>query len=222
MSVHGAINMRGLVERMRIRILQTSASGVYRDPAIHPQVESYTGNICRIGTRACDDEDERRAETLFFGHHRQFKLEVKISRIFSSYGERMHPNDGRVLSNFILQTRPAEAINIYGDGQQTQPFCDAEDLAQGLLKLMRLEAFVTGRIDLRNPTEFTLLALAEHVAKRIGSMPTIARSSLPQDDPRRRRPDSGIARSVLGWQPSLALEHALQVTIRFLDELLPR
>ncbi len=219
-SVHGAINMLGLAKRLRIPILQASTSEVYGDPAVHPQVETYWGNVNPIGPRACYDEGKRCAETLFFDYHRQLQLEIKVARIFNTYGPRMHPNDGRVVSNFIVQALKGEAITVYGDGQQSRSFCYVDDLVDGLLRLMRSQAGVTGPINLGNPNEFTMLELAEQVLKLTGSRSKIERRPLPQDDPRQRQPNIDRAREQLGWSPTIALEAGLKRTIAYFDELL--
>ena len=219
-SVHGAINMLGLAKRLRIPILQASTSEVYGDPSVHPQVETYWGNVNPIGPRACYDEGKRCAETLFFDYHRQLKLQIKVARIFNTYGPRMHPNDGRVVSNFIVQALKGLPITIYGDGQQSRSFCYVDDLVEGLLRLMRTDRSVTGPINLGNPIEFTILELAEHVLKLTGSKSKIERKPLPTDDPRQRRPDITRAREQLGWQPAVRLEDGLRRTIEYFDELL--
>ena len=219
-SVHGAINMLGLAKRLRIPILQASTSEVYGDPSVHPQVETYWGNVNPIGPRACYDEGKRCAETLFFDYHRQLNLEIKVARIFNTYGPRMHPNDGRVVSNFIVQALKGLPITIYGDGQQSRSFCYVDDLVDGLLRLMRTNRSVTGPINLGNPTEFTILELAEQVLEATGSTSRIERKPLPVDDPRQRQPDITKARDQLGWQPRVALKEGLQRTIEYFDDLL--
>jgi UDP-glucuronate decarboxylase len=219
-NVHGAINMLGLAKRLRIPILQASTSEVYGDPTVHPQVESYWGNVNPIGPRACYDEGKRCAETLFFDYHRQLKLEIKVARIFNTYGPRMHPNDGRVVSNFIVQALKGMPITIYGDGQQTRSFCYVDDLVEGLLRLMRTSHDVTGPINLGNPKEFTILELAQHVIKLTGSRSKIERRPLPLDDPRQRQPDITKARETLDWSPGVPLEEGLHRTIRYFEELL--
>jgi UDP-glucuronate decarboxylase len=219
-NVHGAINMLGLAKRLRIPILQASTSEVYGDPTVHPQVESYWGNVNPIGLRACYDEGKRCAETLFFDYHRQLKLEIKVARIFNTYGPRMHPNDGRVVSNFIVQALKGMPITIYGDGQQTRSFCYVDDLVEGLLRLMRTPREVTGPINLGNPKEFTILELAEHVINLTGSRSKIERRPLPLDDPRQRQPDITRARETLDWTPGVPLEEGLHRTIRYFEELL--
>jgi len=219
-SVHGAINMLGLAKRLRIPILQASTSEVYGDPSIHPQVETYWGNVNPIGPRACYDEGKRCAETLFFDYHRQHKLQIKVARIFNTYGPRMHPNDGRVVSNFIVQALKGQPITIYGDGQQTRSFCFVDDLVDGLLRLMRTDSSVTGPINLGNPSEFTILELAEQVLELTGSKSKIDRKPLPVDDPKQRQPDITRARDQLGWAPTVALQDGLRRTIDYFDGLL--
>lgn len=219
-SVHGAINMLGLAKRLRIPILQASTSEVYGDPSVHPQVETYWGNVNPIGPRACYDEGKRCAETLFFDYHRQLNLQIKVARIFNTYGPRMHPNDGRVVSNFIVQALKGQPITIYGDGQQSRSFCYVDDLVDGLLRLMRSDRSVTGPINLGNPTEFTILELAEQVLEMTGSKSSIERKPLPVDDPRQRQPDITRARDQLGWKPKVALQDGLRRTIGYFDDLL--
>ncbi len=221
-NVHGAINMLGLAKRVKARILQASTSEVYGDPNVHPQVESYWGNVNAIGLRACYDEGKRCAETLFFDYHRQHRLPIKVARIFNTYGPRMHPNDGRVVSNFIVQALSGEPITVYGDGQQTRSFCYVDDLVDGLLRLMRSPEEITGPINLGNPCEFTVLELAERIVAMIGSKSPIVRKPLPTDDPQRRRPDITLARTQLDWQPRVTAEEGLAKTIRYFDELLSR
>jgi len=219
-SVHGAINMLGLAKRLRIPILQASTSEVYGDPIVHPQVEAYWGNVNPIGPRACYDEGKRCAETLFFDYHRQHGLQIKVARIFNTYGPRMHPDDGRVVSNFIVQALNGNPITIYGDGQQTRSFCYVDDLVDGLVRMMRTDAVVTGPINLGNPKEFTILELAEHVLDLTGSRSSIERKSLPVDDPKQRQPDISCAREVLGWAPSVPLDEGLRRTIAYFDGIL--
>lgn len=208
-SVHGAINMLGLAKRVKAKVLQASTSEVYGDPAVHPQPEEYWGNVNPIGPRACYDEGKRCAETLFFDYHRQHKLEIKVARIFNTYGPRMHPNDGRVVSNFIMQALKGEAITIYGDGSQTRSFCFVDDLVDGLMRLMATGPEVTGPINIGNPGEFTMLELAEKVIRLTGSSSRIIHMPLPQDDPKQRRPNIEKAKSVLGWQPTIPLDEGL-------------
>ncbi len=214
-SVHGAINVLGLAKRVRARILQASTSEVYGDPEVHPQTEPYWGRVNPIGPRACYDEGKRCAETLFFDYHRQHRLEIKVARIFNTYGPRMHPNDGRVVSNFIVQALRNEDITLYGDGSQTRSFCYVTDLLEGLMRLMDSPAEFTGPVNLGNPVEFTIRQLAEQVLKLTGSRSKIAFKPLPQDDPRQRQPDIGLARSALGWSPSVPLEEGLKETIAY-------
>ncbi|SMH41147.1 UDP-glucuronic acid decarboxylase family protein [Azospirillum agricola] len=214
-SVHGAINMLGLAKRVKAKVLQASTSEVYGDPAVHPQPEEYWGNVNPIGPRACYDEGKRCAETLFFDYHRQHKLEIKVARIFNTYGPRMHPNDGRVVSNFIMQALKGEPITIYGDGSQTRSFCYVDDLVEGLLRLMATGPDITGPINIGNPGEFTMLELAEKVIRLTGSSSRIVHLPLPQDDPRQRRPDITRAKNVLGWQPTIPLEEGLARAIPY-------
>ena len=219
-SVHGAINMLGLAKRLRIPILQASTSEVYGDPVVHPQVESYWGNVNPIGPRACYDEGKRCAETLFFDYHRQVGLGIKVARIFNTYGPRMHPNDGRVVSNFIVQALNGESITIYGDGEQSRSFCFVDDLVDGLMRLMNSDPRITGPINLGNPVEFTIRELAEQVIDLTGSKSKIDKKPLPVDDPRQRQPDISKAREHLGWEPTVALKEGLQRTITYFDDLL--
>ncbi|MFA7428877.1 MAG: UDP-glucuronic acid decarboxylase family protein [Rhodospirillaceae bacterium] len=219
-SVHGAINMLGLAKRVRAKILQASTSEVYGDPAMHPQPEGYWGNVNPIGPRACYDEGKRCAETLFFDYHRQHSLRIKVARIFNTYGPRMHPHDGRVVSNFIVQALQDQPITIYGDGTQTRAFCYVGDLVEGLIRLMDTNDAVTGPINLGNPGEFTMLDLAQKVIALTGSRSTIEHHPLPQDDPRQRRPDIAQARRVLGWEPRVPLEEGLTHAIAYFRQLL--
>lgn len=221
-SVHGAINMLGLAKRTKARILQASTSEVYGDPEVHPQQEEYWGNVNPIGPRSCYDEGKRCAETLFFDYHRQHQLEIKVARIFNTYGPRMHPRDGRVVSNFIVQALKGEDITIYGDGSQTRSFCYVDDLVAGLVALMGSPSEVTGPINLGNPGEFTIKALAEQVIALTGSKSKLSFLALPQDDPRKRKPDINRARESLGWQPNIPLREGLEKTITYFDELLKR
>ncbi|KAA0577822.1 SDR family oxidoreductase [Azospirillum sp. B21] len=214
-SVHGAINMLGLAKRVRARIMQASTSEVYGDPAVHPQPEEYWGNVNTIGPRACYDEGKRCAETLFFDYHRQHKLDIKVIRIFNTYGPRMHPNDGRVVSNFIIQALKGEPITIYGDGQQTRSFCYVDDLIEGFLRFMDTPAGVTGPINLGNPGEFTMLELAEKVIRLTRSTSKIEHKPLPQDDPKQRQPDIAKARALMDWEPVVPLEEGLDRTIAY-------
>ncbi|HVL56233.1 MAG TPA: UDP-glucuronic acid decarboxylase family protein [Burkholderiaceae bacterium] len=219
-SVHGAINMLGLAKRLRCRILQASTSEVYGDPQVHPQREDYWGHVNPIGTRSCYDEGKRCAETLFFDYHRQHRLSIKVARIFNTYGPRMHPNDGRVVSNFIVQALRGEPLTIYGEGQQTRSFCYVDDLIDGLMRLMNSPDAVTGPINLGNPGEFTIRQLADKVLQITGSKSKLEFRPLPADDPMQRRPDIGRATEQLGWQPTVALEQGLAKTIEYFDALL--
>ena len=221
-SVHGAINMLGLAKRVKAKILQASTSEVYGDPTQHPQTEEYWGNVNPIGPRSCYDEGKRCAETLFFDYWRQHKLQIKVARIFNTYGPRMHPNDGRVVSNFIIQALKGEPITIYGEGQQTRSFCYVDDLVDGLMRLMATGADVTGPINLGNPNEFTIRQLAEQVIELTGSSSTLTFKPLPQDDPRQRQPNIEKAQSVLGWAPRTQLKDGLLKTIAYFDGLLAK
>ena len=214
-SVHGAINMLGLAKRLKCRILQASTSEVYGDPSIHPQTEDYWGNVNPIGPRSCYDEGKRCAETLFFDYHRQHSLEIKVARIFNTYGPRMHPADGRVVSNFIVQALKGEPITLYGDGNQTRSFCYVDDLIDGLIRLMESPADVTGPINLGNPIEFTMRELAELVLSKTGSSSSIVMQPLPQDDPRQRKPDIRLAHERLAWSPIIPLHEGLNSTIDY-------
>ena len=219
-SVSGAINMLGLAKRVRAKIFQASTSEVYGDPVVHPQREDYRGNVNPIGPRACYDEGKRCAETLFFDYHRQHKLRIRVARIFNTYGPRMHPNDGRVVSNFIVQALKGEPITVYGDGGQTRAFCYVDDLIEGFVRLMAAPDDVTGPINLGNPVETTVLELAEKIIALIGSRSTIERRPLPVDDPVQRCPDISRARDVLAWAPRLPLATGLERTIAYFDRLL--
>jgi UDP-glucuronate decarboxylase len=221
-SVHGAINMLGLAKRRKAKIFQASTSEVYGDPAVHPQPEEYWGNVNPIGIRSCYDEGKRCAETLFFDYHRQHRLRIKVARIFNTYGPRMHPNDGRVVSNFIVQALKGEPITLYGDGAQTRSFCYVDDLVEGFLRLMATGEQVTGPINLGNPGEFTIRELAEKVIALTGSKSRLEHRPLPSDDPRQRQPDIAKAREILKWEPTVPLEHGLARTIAYFDELLAR
>ena len=221
-SVHGAINMLGLAKRLKARILQASTSEVYGDPNMHPQSEEYWGNVNPIGPRSCYDEGKRCAETLFFDYHRQFRLQIKVARIFNTYGPRMHPNDGRVVSNFIVQALRGDPITIYGDGKQTRSFCFVSDLVEGLRRLMDSPEDVTGPINLGNPGEFTMIELAEAVIRLTGSTSRMVFRPAPVDDPRQRQPDITKARGRLGWEPTIPLEQGLVQTIAYFDKLLSR
>lgn len=219
-SVHGSINMLGLAKRLKVKILLASTSEVYGDPVIHPQPETYWGNVNPIGPRACYDEGKRCAETLFFDYHRQHKLRIKVARIFNTYGPRMHPNDGRVVSNFIVQALKGEDITVYGDGSQTRSFCYVDDMIDGLIKLMNSSDNVTGPINLGNPAEFSILELAETVIRLTGSKSKIIFKPLPPDDPKQRCPDITLAKKVLHWQPYTPLEEGLKRTIEYFRKLL--
>jgi UDP-glucuronate decarboxylase len=214
-SVHGAINMLGLAKRLGAKILQASTSEVYGDPSVHPQSEDYWGNVNPIGPRSCYDEGKRCAETLFFDYHRQHRLKIKVIRIFNTYGPRMHPNDGRVVSNFIMQALKGEAITIYGDGLQTRSFCYVDDLIDGMVRLMDTPDEITGPINVGNPGEFTMIELAEAVLKLTKSKSKLTRLPLPADDPKQRQPDITRARNILGWEPKVTLEDGLKETIAY-------
>ncbi len=218
-SVHGAINMLGLAKRTGARILQASTSEVYGDPEIHPQKEQYWGNVNPIGIRSCYDEGKRCAETLFFDYWRQHKLAIKVARIFNTYGPRMLPNDGRVVSNFIVQALQGKDITIYGDGSQTRSFCYVDDLVEGLMRLMESDPEITGPINLGNPGEFSIRELAEKVVQMTGSGSSLVYEPLPQDDPTQRQPDITQAREVLGWEPKVALEQGLKPTVEYFSKL---
>ena len=214
-SVHGAINMLGLAKRLRARILQASTSEVYGDPDVHPQSEAYWGRVNPIGFRSCYDEGKRCAETLFFDYWRQHRLRIKVARVFNTYGPRMHPNDGRVVSNFIVQALRGEDITLYGDGTQTRAFCYVEDMIDGFVRMMGTNDDVTGPINLGQPHEVTVRELAERIIAIVGSRSTIAHHPLPQDDPVRRRPDIALARSLLGWEPTVTLDEGLKRTYEY-------
>jgi UDP-glucuronate decarboxylase len=219
-SVHGAINMLGLAKRLNARILQASTSEVYGDPQVHPQPEGYWGHVNPIGPRSCYDEGKRCAETLFFDYHRQNRVQIKVARIFNTYGPRMHPNDGRVVSNFIVQALLGRDITIYGDGSQTRSFCYVDDLVDGLIRLMATPPEVTGPINLGNPGEFTIRQLAQSVVELVGSRSRIELRPLPQDDPRQRQPDISLAIEHLDWKPTIELVDGLKRTIAYFDQLL--
>jgi UDP-glucuronate decarboxylase len=219
-SVHGAINMLGLAKRLRAKILQASTSEVYGDPAVHPQTEDYWGNVNPIGPRSCYDEGKRCAETLFFDYWRQHKLRIKVARIFNTYGPRMHPNDGRVVSNFIVQALLKRDITVYGDGEQTRSFCYVDDMVDGLIRLMDTPEAVTGPINIGNPDEFSMLQLASQVIELTGSRSRIVHRPKPEDDPRQRRPDISAARTTLNWSPRTPLKEGLKRTIDYFDRLL--
>ncbi len=219
-SVHGAINMLGLAKRIRAKILQASTSEVYGDPTMHPQREEYWGNVNPIGPRACYDEGKRCAETLFFDYYRQNKLRIKVARIFNTYGPYMHPNDGRVVSNFVMQALRGEPITIYGDGSQTRSFCYVSDLVDGLLRLMNSDDDTTGPINLGNPNEMTVREMAETIVRQCKSKSTISFVPLPADDPKQRKPDISKARQQLGWQPTVSLADGLPPTIEYFRQFL--
>ncbi len=219
-SVHGAINMLGLAKRTKARIFQASTSEVYGDPEVHPQPESYWGKVNPIGIRSCYDEGKRCAETLFFDYHRQHNLDIKVARIFNTYGPRMHPNDGRVVSNFIVQALKGENITIYGDGQQTRSFCYVDDLIKGFVRFMNTAPGFTGPVNLGNPGEFTMLELAEKVLQIVGGHSKLVFQALPADDPKQRKPDIGLARSQLGWEPQVQLDDGLKKTAAYFRKLL--
>ena len=219
-SVHGAINMLGLAKRLKCRIFQASTSEVYGSPAVHPQTEDYWGNVNPIGPRSCYDEGKRCAETLFFDYHRQHKLEIKVARIFNTYGPRMHPNDGRVVSNFVVQALKGEPITIYGEGKQTRSFCYVDDLIDGIVRLMQSPPDMTGPVNLGNPVEFTIKDLAELAIAMTGSKSELVFRPLPQDDPMQRQPDISLAKDRLGWEPSVPLRDGLARTIAYFDKLL--
>jgi len=221
-AVHGAINMLGLAKRLNAKILQASTSEVYGDPTVHPQTEDYRGNVNPIGPRSCYDEGKRCAETLFFDYQRQNKVNIRVARIFNTYGPRMHPNDGRVISNFIAQALRGEPITLFGDGQQTRSFCYVDDLVEGFLRLMDSDASVTGPVNLGNPAEFTIAELARLVVEMTGSASRLVYRPLPQDDPKQRRPDISLARETLHWAPTIELREGLTRTIDYFDALLRR
>jgi len=219
-SVHGAINMLGLAKRTGARILQASTSEVYGDPEVHPQEESYWGRVNPVGIRSCYDEGKRCAETLFFDYWRQHGLEIKVARIFNTYGPRMHPDDGRVVSNFIVQALRKESLTIYGDGSQTRSFCFVDDLVEGLIRLMDSEADFTGPVNLGNPEEFSMLALADAVIRETGSSSTTVFKPLPEDDPMQRQPDISLAQEMLEWRPQVELREGLARTVTYFREVI--
>src|SRR6266536_234905 len=219
-SVHGAINMLGLAKRVKAKILQASTSEVYGDPSVHPQEESYWGNVNPIGPRSCYDEGKRCAETLFFDYHRQHALPIKVARIFNTYGPRMHPNDGRVISNFIVQALRNDDITVYGDGSQTRSFCYVDELVEGLMRLMGTPDEVTGPINLGNPVEFTIRELAEKTIALTGSSSKIVHRPLPADDPKQRQPNISKAQELLGWEPKVQLEAGLLKAVEYFDYML--
>jgi UDP-glucuronate decarboxylase len=219
-SVHGAINMLGLAKRVKAKIFQASTSEVYGDPEVHPQPEEYRGNVNPIGPRACYDEGKRCAETLFFDYHRQHGVKIKVARIFNTYGPRMHPNDGRVVSNFIVQALKGQDITIYGEGSQTRSFCYVDDLIEGFVRLMDSPDDVTGPINIGNPVEFTIRQLAERVIDLTGAKSKLVKRPLPADDPMQRKPNIEKAQKILGWQPKIQLDEGLKKTIAYFDTLL--
>ena len=220
-SVVGAINMLGLAKRTKARILQASTSEVYGDPQVHPQTEQYWGHVNPIGTRSCYDEGKRCAETLFFDYHRQHRLETRVVRIFNTYGPNMHPNDGRVVSNFIIQALTGRNLTIYGDGSQTRSFCYVDDLIEAMILMMNNDSGFIGPINIGNPTEFTMIELANSIIRLTGSRSQLESMALPTDDPRQRQPDISVANQVLGWSPKVNLEEGLKKTIKYFQELLP-
>jgi UDP-glucuronate decarboxylase len=220
-SVHGAINMLGLAKRVKAKILQASTSEVYGDPEVHPQPESYWGRVNPVGLRSCYDEGKRCAETLFFDYQRQHKLRIKVVRIFNTYGPRMHPNDGRVVSNFIVQALGGRDITIYGNGQQTRSFCYVDDLIEAMVRAMATPDAFTGPVNIGNPGEFTILELAEKVLRLTGSRSKLVFEPLPSDDPRQRQPDIGLARETLGWEPKVSLDDGLRETVDYFRRTLP-
>jgi UDP-glucuronate decarboxylase len=219
-SVLGSINMLGLAKRLKIKILQASTSEVYGDPEVHPQPETYWGNVNPIGPRACYDEGKRCAETLFFDYHRQHGIKIKVVRIFNTYGPRMHPNDGRVVSNFIVQALKNEPITVYGDGTQTRSFCYVDDMVEGIIKMMNSPDDFTGPVNFGNPEEYRIIDLAQKIIDLTGSRSKIVFKPLPQDDPKRRRPEITLAKEKLGWQPKTPLEEGLKKTIEYFEKLL--
>jgi len=219
-SVHGAINMLGLAKRVKAKVFQASTSEVYGDPIVHPQTEDYRGNVNPIGPRACYDEGKRCAETLFFDYYRQHQVDIKVVRIFNTYGPRMRPDDGRVVSNFIVQALRNEDITVFGDGQQTRSFCYVDDLVRGLVRMMETDKGFTGPLNMGNPNEFTILELAQTVLRLTGSRSRIVNRPLPEDDPKQRQPDIALARSALGWEPATPLSEGLKPTIDYFRALL--
>ena len=219
-NVHGSINMLGLAKRLNARILQASTSEVYGDPSVHPQTEEYWGNVNTVGPRSCYDEGKRCAETLFFDYFRQHAIDIKVVRIFNTYGPRMHPNDGRVISNFIMQALSGRDITVYGEGRQTRSFCYVDDLVDGLIRMMNSPEDFTGPVNVGNPGEYTILELAEKITELTGSQSGIVFKPLPQDDPLQRQPDITLAREKLGWEPTTDLTQGLQRTIAYFEELI--
>jgi UDP-glucuronate decarboxylase len=219
-NVHGSINMLGLAKRVKAKILQASTSEIYGDPTVHPQRENYWGNVNTIGPRSCYDEGKRCAETLFFDYHRQHRIKIKVARIFNTYGPRMHPNDGRVISNFIVQALSGKDITVYGKGRQTRSFCFVDDLIEGLVRMMNSADDFTGPVNIGNPGEYTILQLAEKIIELTGSTSQIVFKPLPQDDPMQRQPDISLAASRLGWKPRVGLEEGLRATVAYFEQLL--
>ena len=219
-SVHGAINMLGLAKRLRAKILQASTSEVYGDPTVHPEPEDYWGHVNPVGPRSCYDEGKRCAETLFFDYRRQHNLPIKVARIFNTYGPRMHPNDGRVVSNFIVQALLGRDITVYGEGRKTRSFCYVDDLIDGLMRLMDTPANVTGPVNIGNPSEFTILELAQMVVALVGSRSKIVHRVLPENDPKQRQPDISLAQELLSWKPRVALKDGLTSTVEYFERLL--
>jgi len=219
-SVHGAINMLGLAKRVKAKIFQASTSEVYGDPSVHPQKEDYWGNVNPIGPRSCYDEGKRCAETLFFDYFRQHNIEIKVARIFNTYGPRMHPNDGRVVSNFIMQALNGDDITIYGDGSQTRSFCYVDDLVDVIIKFMKTDKGFRGPMNIGNPNEFTIMELAELILKLSNSKSKIIQKELPEDDPKQRQPDISLVKEVCGWEPKVQLKEGLLKTIKYFDELM--
>ena len=219
-SVHGAINMLGLAKRLKCKILQASTSEVYGDPEVHPQPETYWGRVNPVGPRSCYDEGKRCAETLFFDYHRQHKLRIKVARIFNTYGPRMHPSDGRVVSNFIVQALSGKPITVYGEGRQTRSFCYVDDLIDGLVRLMNSDDSITGPVNIGNPAEFTIKELAQQVIALTGTRSKLAFEELPADDPRQRRPDISLANKALGWSPAISLDEGLKRTVAYFQQQL--
>jgi UDP-glucuronate decarboxylase len=219
-SVHGAINMLGLAKRLRAKILQASTSEVYGDPDVHPQPEDYWGHVNPVGPRSCYDEGKRCAETLFFDYRRQHNLQIKVARIFNTYGPRMHPNDGRVVSNFIVQALLGRDITVYGEGLQTRSFCYVDDLVDGLIRLMDTPPDITGPVNVGNPAEFTIIELAQMLISLVGSRSKIVHRALPENDPKQRQPNISLAQELLGWKPRVALKEGLMRTIKYFERLL--
>ena len=221
-NVHGSINMLGLAKRLKATILQASTSEIYGDPSVHPQTEDYWGNVNTIGPRSCYDEGKRCAETLFFDYHRQHGTRIKVVRIFNTYGPRMHPNDGRVISNFIMQALTGRDITVYGEGKQTRSFCFVDDMVEALIRMMNSPAALTGPVNVGNPGEYTILELAEKIVELTGSKSSIVFKPLPQDDPLQRQPDITLARQKLGWQPTTDLDQGLQRTVAYFEDMIAK